>query len=224
MSTNDSRTETRQVSDFDRVALTGLGELIIQQGDVESLTIDAPPEILNRIKTEVIDGKLVIRVSRHWLDWIGDVLTAGFTGMRVRYNLTVKRLSGLRITGAARVKVGNIETDSLTLDLRGAGEVMIESLDAEQLDVDLPGAGKIRVAGRVTEQKITLSGAGSYTARKLESQKARVTLEGLGSATVWAVDELDVAIRGVGTVSYYGSPKVSKEIAGPGSINSLGNP
>lgn len=224
MSTNDILTETREVSDFDRVALTGFGELVITQGEEESLTIEAHQDILSRIETEVKDGKLIIGISGSWLDWLGDVLTAGFTRKRIRYDLTVKQFTGLEVLGAARVRVANIETDHLALELRGVGDVNIESLDAERLKVDLPGAGKIGVAGRVAEQTVTISGAGSYDAPKLESQQAKVTLKGLGSATVWAVEELDATIRGIGSVSYYGTPKVTKEITGPGSVKSLGNP
>jgi hypothetical protein len=224
MSANDLITEKRDVSDFDRVTLTGFGELFIMQGDEESLTIEATQEILDRIRTEVIDGKLIIRFSRNWLDWMSELLTFGFAGKRVKYDLKVKQLTSLSIMGAARVQVAEIETDRLALGLTGAGEVIVESLDAEQLKVDLPGAGRVGVAGRVTEQNVTISGAGSYDAPKLESQKAKVTLQGVGSATVWAVEELVAKIRGVGSVSYYGTPKVSKEITGPGSVNSLGNP
>jgi hypothetical protein len=224
MSASDTVIETRDVSDFDRVALTGFGELVITQGEEESLAIEAPQDILARIETEVKDGRLLIGISRNWVDWLGDVLTAGFTGKRVGYNVTVKQLTGLEILGAARVKVANVKTDRLALELRGAADVSIESLEAERLDVDMPGAGKISVAGRVADQTVTVSGAGSYDAPKLESQRARAALEGIGNAIVWATEELVVTIRGVGSVSYYGTPEVSKELTGPGSVRSLGNP
>ena len=223
MSTGDVRTETREVSAFDRVALAGFGDLYITQGEEESLTIEASPEILDRIKTEVEDGKLTIRFVRNWLDWIGDVLATGFAGMRVRYDLTVKELAALAITGAGRVQVANLETDQLALELRGAGQLSIESLDAEQLEIDLSGAGQIKVGGRVTEQTVKITGAGSYDAPDLESQRAKATLTGLGGATVWAVEDLEATIRSVGSVSYYGAPKVSKRITGIGSLNSLGD-
>ena len=122
------------------------------------------------------------------------------------------------------MKVAKIETDRLALRLRGAGDVNIESLDADRLDVDLPGAGRISVAGRVVEQTVTVSGAGSYDAPKLESQKAKATLNGLGSAIVWAVEELDATIRGLGSESYYGTPSVRQEISGAGSVKGLGDP
>ena len=223
MSTSDVRTETREVSDFDRVVLAGFGDLVITQGEEESLTIEASPEILGRIKTEVKDGELTIRFSRNWLDWIGEVLAAGFAGMRVRYDLTVKELAALAITGAGRVQVANIAADHLALELRGAGQLSIESLGAERLKIDLSGAGQIKVGGRVTEQTVNITGAGSYDAPNLESQRAKATLKGLGGATVWVVEDLEATILSVGSVSYYGAPKVSKRITGIGSLNSLGD-
>jgi hypothetical protein len=196
--------------------------LYIRQGEEESLTIEASPEILGRIKTEVKDSKLTIRFSRHWLDWIGEVLAAGFAGMRVRYDLTVKELTALAITGAGRVQVANLEADHLALELRGAGQLSVESLGAEQLQIDLSGAGQIKVGGRVTEQAVKITGAGSYDAPNLESQRAKATLTGLGGATVWVVEDLEATIRSVGSVSYYGAPTVSKTMTGIGSLNSLG--
>ena len=178
----------------------------------------------SKLETEVKDGQLIIGSRGSWLDKLGDALATGFSAERIRYNLMVKRLTGLEVSGAAAVKVASIETDRLALKLSGVGDVNIESLDAARLDVDLPGAGRISVAGRVAEQTVTVSGAGSYDAPKLESQKAKATLNGLGSAIVWAVEELDATIRGLGSVSYYGTPSVRQEISGAGSVKGLGDP
>ena len=46
-------TETREVSNFDRVQLQSIGELTIIQGEPESLTIEAESNIVRRIKTDV---------------------------------------------------------------------------------------------------------------------------------------------------------------------------
>jgi len=224
LSTNDVRTETRQVSDFDRVVLAGFGQLVITQGNQASLTIEAPQDMLGRIETTVEDGKLTIGFKRSWMDWIDDVLAVGLSGKPVRYNLTVKRLSNLLIMGAARVQITGLKTEELTVDLRGTGEIRIASLDAGRLDIRLPGAGAVRAAGRATEQAITIHGAASYEAGELKSQRVKATLHGLSSATVWAVEELDATIRGVGEVSYYGSPTVRQLVDVPsvGGVKSLG--
>jgi len=223
MSTDNLVTESREVSNFDRVFLRDYGELVITQDEEESLTIEAHPDILPKIKTEVKDGRLVIKISGSWLDKLGDALSTSFTRQVIKYNLTVKKLIGLEITGAVSAKASNLETDRLALKLSGAGQVNIEALSAEVLEVDMPGACAINVSGKVGEQRIVLSGAGSYKAPKLESKRASVDLRGAGKATVWAVEDLDVAIRGIGSVEYYGTPTVKKSVAGIGTVTSLGN-
>ncbi len=224
MSNSDLVTESREVSNFDRVVLRDYGELVITQGEQESLTVEADRDILPRIKTGVRDGTLVISIGGDWLDKVSDVITTSLTRKRIKYSLIAKKLTSLEVYGAARIDVSNIETDRLRLRLTGAGQVRIESLTAESLEVDLPGMGKIDVMGQVTEQRITMSGAGEYSAPKLESKKSRVDIRGAGKATVWAVDDLDVTIQGLGSVEYYGTPTVRRSVSGLGSVKSLGNP
>jgi len=223
MSTGNLATESREVSNFDRVFLRDYGELVITQGEEESLTIETDRDILPQIKTEVREGKLIIKIGGSWMDKLGHAFSTGLTRLGIKYTLTVKKLTGLEIAGAVSVKASSIDTDRLALKLSGAGQVNIEALSAEVLEVDMPGAGAIKVSGKVGEQRIAISGAGSYKASKLESARVSVNLTGAGQATVRAIENLDVAIRGIGSVEYYGSPTVKKSVSGIGSITSLGN-
>ena len=223
MSTGNLATESREVSNFDRVFLRDYGELVITQGEEESLTIETDRDILPQIKTEVREGKLIIKIGGSWMDKLGHALSTSLTRHAIKYDLTVKKLTGLEIAGAVSVKASSIDTDRLALKLSGAGQVNIEALSAEVLEVDMPGAGAIKVSGKVGEQRIAISGAGSYKASKLESARVSVNLTGAGQATVRAIENLDVAIRGIGSVEYYGSPTVKKSVSGIGSITSLGN-
>jgi len=119
MSTGNLVTESREVSNFDRVALRDYGELVITQGEQESLTIEAHPDILPKIKTEVRDGKLIIKIGGSWFDKLGHAISTSLTRQWIKYNLTVKKLTGLEIAGAVSVKASNIETDRLALRLSG---------------------------------------------------------------------------------------------------------
>ena len=224
MSTGNLATESREVSNFDRVVLRDYGELIITQGDEESLTIETDRDTLSQIKTEVREGKLIIKIGGTWLDKLGHALSTSLTRHWIKYRLAVKKLTGLEITGAVSAKASEITTDRLALELSGAGQVNIEALSAEILEVDLPGACTINISGKVGEQRIVMSGAGSYKAPKLESARARVDLRGAGQATVWAVEELDVTISGLGSVEYYGAPALKKRVSDLGTVTSLGNP
>ena len=81
----------------------------------------------------------------------------------------------------------------------------------------------MEMAGKVDEQVIKLSGAGSFNGTRLVSRKAEVKLSGLGSASVWVKESLDANLSGIGSVEYYGEPQVKKKITGLGSLKSLGN-
>ena len=217
-------TETREVSGFNQVILDEYGELILTQGAVPSLTIEADEDVLTRIETEVKDGVLTIGIGGTWWDRLGMAINDVLSGRKIVYQLTVVELTEVTVRGAGRVKCGELRTDRLAVRVVGAGEVTIGALSTGQLGVDMPGAGRVQLAGQATEQRVSLTGAGSYRAPQLESQKAQVRLTGVGSATVWAAQELNVTIQGVGTVEYYGSPVVQPSITGLGRLVSLSNP
>jgi hypothetical protein len=167
---------------------------------------------------------LTIGIGGTWWDKLGMALNDVLSGRKIVYQLTVAELNGVTVRGAGRVKCAELQTDQLSVRVAGAGEVTIGSLSTGQLGVDVPGAGRVQLAGKATEQRVALTGAGTYRAPQLESQKAQVKLSGVGSATIWVVQELEASIQGVGSVEYYGSPSVSERITGVGRLVSLSNP
>jgi hypothetical protein len=224
LSAKDMVSQTRNVSGFDQISLHAQrhNELIIKQGEQESLTIEAPRDILKRIETRVSQGRLTISLKGSLQDKLRDTIGTSITKPTIRYRVTVKTLTRLEVASSGRFGIGRMETERLAIVFKGAGEVLIGALKAKWLEVDFPGAGRIEVAGQVSEQTITLSGAGEYDAPRLSSQKAKVTINGVGKAAVWAEEALDVTIRGAGRVSYYGSPRISQSITAVGKLISLG--
>lgn len=208
-------TEARPVSNFENITFSGVGEMFITQGETESLTLEAEDNIAAIITTEVKD----------------DTLTIGFTQNNInlrptqpiKFNVSVKTLNNIRITGAGNIYMPALQTEQFALRISGAGNVKIDNLDAADLTVILSGAGNTGVGGQVNSQTIELTGVGNYGARDLSSQSATVLVSGAGNATVWAQKSLDAEISGFGSVNYYGTPEVQRKITGAGNIKSLGS-
>lgn len=209
------RSESRAVSDFRAVDFSGFGELILVQGETEALTIETDDNLLPYIKTSVSGGTLTIGTS--------DGLVMLRPSKSIHYELTVKALNAFDLSGAGRVESAQLSTDQLTLSESGAGQITIHDLTANDLIVDMSGAGAIELAGKVTTQKVELSGLGDYQAGDLASERATVSLSGAGEVTVWASEQLDTDLSGAGTVNYYGSPQTNNSSSGIGSVHSLGN-
>jgi len=211
----DVLTETRQVEGFDKIEVNGLGEIIVELGTEEALTVEAEENLLPYLETYVRGSSLVIEIE----DGTTIIPTKSLT-----FYVTVVSLEALSISGAGDVQLPDLDVDRFSIDLSGAGNIDIDSLNANSFDVSLSGVGDLSVFdGQVSSQEITISGAGKYNARNLESDDAEITISGVGSATLRAENYLKVSISGGGDVSYYGNPDVDSDISGMGDLDRLGD-
>jgi hypothetical protein len=213
------RTETRTVSDFERVELRYSGEIFITQGAEVSLSVEADEDILAKLKTEVRGDTLVLEVEGDWLERFMSGLFSLGRGP-ITYRLTVKSLRGLKISGQGKVVAPELRTERLDITSSGLGRIDI-GLTAERLSVNVSGRAELSLRGSVTEQSLFISGSGEYHARELRSERASVKISGHGNATVAVSKALDVSISGYGRVDYAGEPSVSQSITGAGRVERL---
>lgn len=214
--------EDRKVSGFDKILVTGVGKVIITQGDSESLSIETDDNLMEYIETKVNGNTLEIGFK----DDIGFSSNGGQAALDpsdgFTFRVSVIDLEAILLSGAAKFEVEKLKTDQLRINLSGAGDVTVSDLNANLLDVVVSGAGDIELIGKVEVQNVLLSGFGRYQAFDLESQEADVTISGAGGADVWVTEKLALTISGAGDVNYYGSPTVTPDISGLGRIQSQG--
>ena len=208
--------ETRALPGFSRIEVVGDAGIVLRQGKTEAVTIDAPAELLPRIRTVVQDRILYIDVSqeRRLSDW------THMFGARQTPRITVDfiQLERLEAGGAIKLFADALRANELRFDFSGASTVRIGNLQASRLHLEGSGATKVELTGKVGVQVVDLSGAGSYLARGLESDRAEVHVSGAGKAFVNANTSLAVEISGAGLVEYSGNPKLEQDISGIGKV------
>lgn len=208
--------QDRQVSDFHRVSLSGIGDLTITQGDTESLKIEAEDNLMPLIESDVRGGTL-------YLGFKDQPRQNVLPTKSIKYTLALKTLDSLEVSGVGNAQISQLKSGNFDITTSGIGKVNIDSLTADQLHVDTSGVGGVTISnGTVPTQDIHISGTGNYQAGSLKSQKVTADISGAGSATVWASDSLSVHISGAGNVSYYGKPTISQDLSGAGRLTSLG--
>jgi hypothetical protein len=203
--------ETKSVNGVNQVYLDGIGTLVIQQGDKESLTIVAEDNIINHIESNVNGNKLELKY---------DSITPTPT-KPVKYYLTIKDLNSLSLSGAGKAESNGLKTDNLTLTIKGAGEVEMSNVDLNVLTVNIDGAGEVEMDGRTNEQTVTINGAGEYDADELQSNIATITINGAGEGTLNVSKILNAFINGAGNIKYIGNPQLNKHTSGVGSIKQI---
>jgi hypothetical protein len=206
-------TEERDISNVEAVTLSFVGDLRITQGDEEKLVITGDDNVLPLITTEVRDGMLTI----------GSKSTLGVPMVtQLRYDLTVRDLSSLKLSGAGNTEMDGLQTGDLAVTVSGAGNLVIAGLQADRVTAKLSGVGNVELSGEAARQSVTLSGAGNYNAGDLQTGAADVSLTGLGSAEVWATESLNATISGAGSIEYFGNPEVNSDVTGLGQVTNNG--
>lgn len=207
--------EERSVRGFDKIEILGLGEITVELGEEESLTIEAEENLLPYLETYVSGNTLVIAVEE------GRTI---IPTKPVNFHITVVALDEVDVSGLGNISLPDIETDHFRIDISGAGNIDIDSVNADSLDVSMSGLGDLTVKeGQVSTQTVTISGSGKYSASKVECEDATITISGLGAATLRASQYLKVTISGGGEVNYYGNPEVDSDISGLGGLDRLGD-
>jgi len=219
MTNQPENQEVIPVSGFNGIHFKAVGKIMLSQGETEGLTIQADPEVRARIHTEVKDGILWITQETDWKDWTGFRLID--KGMTI-YHVTMKEIKSLTVSGVGSVDSAEINSDSLSFTLSGPGTVTVGNVKANTLNLEISGVGSVDIAGKCTEQYLTLSGAGSYQGTRMETQRTIIKLSGVGNARVWANEMLDATISGAGGIEYYGEAKVNQKVSGLGVIKYLG--
>ncbi len=205
--------EERQVSGFENVKLIGSGELHIEQGDTEALTVETDDNVMEYVTTEVKGDTLELSIKP----------SLSLFSAKIVYRLKVKELRSVTISGSGRVIAGSLTTDDLKIGTSGSGKFEIDDLQAASLTASTGGSGEFSVKGKVDSVKVTISGSGKFNCPDLQTRTADVTITGSGEVITWATDTLDVQIGGSGSVRYYGSPDVNQTISGSGSVRKLGD-
>jgi Putative auto-transporter adhesin, head GIN domain len=205
--------EERQVSGFDRFAFEGAGEIFLEQGQVEALTLEGDADVLARIKSEVSDGRLVIK-PKSWLDFL-------WFRQRIKVHLVMKEIHEIKISGSANLQGSSLITSRLALEVSGSADVDVDRLETENLDVNISGTGQFEAAGRATRQHLHISGSGKYEAWGLDSQDAEISVSGSGRITLKVQNSLNVRVSGSAEVRYLGNPQISQHISGSANVRRM---
>jgi hypothetical protein len=205
--------EQHALTPFRHVVLDGNGDYTFVQGDAESIAVEVPGRSL--VHAEVRDGVLAIRAEepRRWWSFV-----LGSSHRPPRVVVTFRELEGIRASGAVRLRADRLRADALTLRFSGASVLKVAALDARALTLSGSGAFKADVAGRVEEQRVSISGAGDYRAGDLVSDRATISVSGAGRVLVNAQKTLDVDLSGAAKVDYRGDPEITQRVSGAARI------
>lgn len=226
-------TQTIDVSGFQRVTLEGFGDVFIEQGQTESLSVETDENILPLLDIHVKGGELSLG-TKNGVDvnpsesitytlTVQDLDAITLSGSGTFHAGSIKSGTfGVSVSGSGDINVSSLAADTLSIELNGSGNIAIEDISVKTVDTSLQGSGDIHLEGKADTQKVRVGGSGNYLAGDLQTNAADVSVPGSADVTVWVEDELNIKVNGSGNIQYYGKPVIDQSISGSGDITSLG--
>jgi hypothetical protein len=196
----DPNAELRPVKGFHGVRVSSAISLYLTHGPEEKVVVSASDvKTRDRIKTEIVDGILVIRVEGSWKWWhMGNA--------KLKAYVSFTSLDEITASGASNVFVdGVISGDKLALNLSGASDFK-GAIKVSQLSVDQTGASDSHLTGRVGGMAtIRLSGASEVKAYDLAVETCSAHASGASDVQITVNKELEADCSGASGVYYKGS-------------------
>jgi hypothetical protein len=199
---------------FRRIEVAGTADVTLLAGPREHVSAETPARGLSidlKVRGDTLD--IVVHDRRRWWTSLG-----GGGARSARVYVTYRELDSIVLSGAVKLSGSGIATPQLQLVAAGGSSVRLDGLKTRLLRVSGAGALKAALSGEATEQDISISGAGEYIAHELVSERASVSVSGVGRVRVRVEKELSASISGAGSIEYYGDPKVRERVSGVGRV------
>ncbi len=210
-------TEERQVSSFDAIKVGCAINVILSQGDQQSVKVTTDENLQKRLTTKVTNGTLnlncdniqnptrmdvyVTAVNLNNLDVSGAAKVTGETPIK-------SDVFGLYTSGAAKTNL-TIETGTLNNETSGAANNIL-SLVAKTVNAEISGAGNMTLKGTAEQFNAEISGAGNLKALEFVTDYTTAEVSGAGNAKIMARRQLKADISGAGTISYFDKDNIRK--------------
>lgn len=204
-------TETRTVSNFDQIKVSGSFDVTLLKGDEGTITIEASENLMEAIETDVKDGVLKIRYKSGW-----NIRSY----KKVHITVTFEDLEGVSLSGSGSViSEDEIIANDFELGVSGSGNMKLK-LFTGNLEASISGSGNLKLSGETNTFTCSISGSGNLNASELKATITTAKVSGSGNVKVNAIKEIHAKSSGSGNIIYSGNPTIVKaNSSGSGSVH-----
>jgi hypothetical protein len=184
-------------------------EVTIQIGS-EFIEISADENLISYIEPTVKNGQLEISINKKVVLQPSD---------KVQMIIGIKNLENLSCSGNTHITSSDtIKSNLLNFEIVGSGNINL-IIQTNVSSASISGSGNINLQGTCEELTASVAGSGRIYTQDLVAQTVNARISGSGSATVYAIEFLNVNIAGSGNLMYKGSPQVQEQVGGSGRIS-----
>jgi hypothetical protein len=195
------------VQSFNAIEAKGLFELILTQGDKESVKIEADDNLQSLFSVENRNNKLIIDMPGLKNKNIDFNDKDDRHEMRLKVYVTFRDINTLEVGVIGNVHSSTpLKCEALRIISKNVGNVEL-ALTTNKLVVENKGVGNIQLSGNATEATVTNNGVGQFNGESFIVQTMDIDNSGVGKASVNVEKSLKVKESFLGKVTNKGNAK-----------------
>lgn len=204
--------QTRQVSDFTGLKVSGDVEVILTQGNTVSVVVEADDNLIEDVLTDVSGSTLSIGFEKY----------VNLRNGTCNVYITVPELNKIQVSASAEIKATGVfkTADAFFISASSSGEVKINA-NAPSINLQSSSAGQIKISGRTRTLTAQASSGAEIHARDLLSENTDAEASSGADVDVYASMLLNANASSGGSIDYRGNPTVSKQESSGGSIEKI---
>lgn len=211
---------TKKLHSFDKISVSPKINLVLVQGDDESIRVTYANVSEKKIRIEVAgqklmvyleDARLIDKRRKVYADDGHYEKVSEYEDASVTAYVTYRNLKQVEMRGEEELTCeSHLKADKFKLKLYGKTEVNLASVNANKFKASLYGENKIKIkGGETTRQVYRLYGENKIDSRGVESITASANIYGEGQLRIKVTDEI--------RVNAFGEPSV--DVTGGGNVN-----
>jgi len=221
-----------QTSDYTKISALGAVDIILTDGKVGDLSIEAESNLIGLVEAEVNNGELQIK-TKDGVNISTDKGIKVYVPVDNRLSFVSAAGSGditatkdlnspdftVQASGSGDIDLGNIQAGNFHIKLMGSGNFSSENLQSGNTDISVSGSGNVALTGKTTGLIIKLNGSSEIKAPNFIADSADVSISGSGDITLNVQKTLSASVSGSGDIHYTGNATVVKQaVSGSGEI------
>ena len=201
---NDPNAETRNLTGFHAIEVSGGIDLILSQGNEAVVVSAANKEYRDKIMTRVENGVLKI-----WFEYKKENgLRIDWGNRKLKAYVSYKNLDRLEASGGSDIDVdGTIAVSKLDMEISG-GSDFDGKVEITTLKLHASGGSDVSISGKAQNITLDVSGGSDFNGYDLSADIANVEASGGSDVEITVNRELSAHASGGSDVTYKGSGSV----------------
>jgi len=211
---NDANAVVRNVGgSFTSISVSSGIDLYLTQGNEEAVAVSASDQKhLDRIKTEVVSGRLKIYYDNKGITWKSD-------NRKLKAYVSFKTLEKLTVSAGAEATVnGRISTDKLDLNV-SSGADFKGDISAKELTAEVSSGAAVKISGLADKLIVEASSGADFRGYEFAVDYCDAAASSGASVHVTINKELSAKASGGGGIKYKGTALIRDlKTSGGGSV------